>query len=187
MKKIILFTAVVLLAGSCAVKTQSDFSPELTAAFADAGLTLLKQKTAPRDFSLPVASLVPGTLARPLSPGDFKGKVVFLNFWATWCGPCRMEMPSMEALYNKYKTKGFEILAVNSGESASDVLSFMNENRLTFTPVLDTNGSVGRAYGVQAIPTTYLIDRDGMIILRMVGSIDWNTPRIQAALEMLLN
>jgi len=182
----VLISTVVVLA-SCTAKSQDVFPPQTVKAFSDAGLQLLKQKALPRDFALPAASsTVPQTLAKPVTLSGLKGKVVFLNFWATWCGPCRSEMPSIQALYDKYKDRGLEILAVNGGEKASDVLAFMNENKLSFPAVLDSDNSVNRSWGVQAIPTSYLIDRDGMIILRIVGSIDWNTPQIQAALETLL-
>jgi peroxiredoxin len=97
-----------------------------------------------------------------------------------------MEMPSMEALYTKYKDRGFEILAVNSGDRSQEVRAFMADYGLTFPTVLDRDGAVSRSYGIQAIPTSYLIDREGNMILRMVGSIDWDTPQIHAALEMLL-
>ena len=173
---------------SCPVRAQDIYSPEIVRAFANANLPLINQKVTPQDFSLPQASLnVPESLARPTSLSGLKGKVVFLNFWATWCGPCRIEMPSMEALYAKYRDRGLEILAVNSGERASDVLAFLAENRFTFPVVMDTDGKVSRTYGIQAIPTSYLIGRDGQIISRMTGSIDWNTPQIYAVLELLLN
>ena len=189
MKKFVpAFIAVILFfTGACSAKAQDTVSPALTEAFKNAGLPLLSQKAAPRDFALPLASsTVPETLAKPVSLADFKGKVVFLNFWATWCGPCRAEMPSMEALYDKFKDRGFEILAVNSGERTPDVLSFMKENQLTFPALLDTNGQVSRTYGIQAIPTSFLIDRSGMIIMKLVGSINWDAPQIHTALELLL-
>jgi thiol-disulfide isomerase/thioredoxin len=172
-----------LLLGSCTAKAQ-DASPSKTAkAFSDAGLRLLSQKVSPREFSLPLAS--PET-EESWSLSAFRGKVVFLNFWATWCGPCRSEMPSMEALYNRFKESGLEILAVNSGEDQEEVLSFMKSNGLSFPALLDVDGKVSGAYGIQAIPTTFLIDREGNIILRMVGSLDWNTPKIHTAMESLL-
>ena len=117
---------------------------------------------------------------------DLQGKVVFLNFWATWCGPCRDEMPSMEALYTQYKDKGLEIIAVNVRESSKEVLAFMNEYSLSFPAVLDSDGRVSNSYGIQAIPTSFIIDREGKIITRLVGSIDWDTPEIRAAIESLL-
>ena len=153
--------------------------------FADAGLRLLPQKVTPREFSLPLASQ--GSAGGTQSLGALKGKIVFLNFWATWCGPCRDEMPSMEALYSRYKDRGFDILAVNCMEEEQDVVAFMRDNGLSFPVALDEDGKVGAAYGIQAIPTTFILDRDGKIIVRFVGSIDWNTEKIHAALESLLD
>ena len=177
----LLFTAAIFLFCSCSAKAQTVASPDLANAFADAGLTLLKEKVSPRNFSLPV--LTGGTQ----SLNDLQGKVVFLNFWATWCGPCREEMPSMEALYNRYKDRGLEIIAVNSGEKQTDVFNFMKNNKLTFPAWLDEDARISISYGIQAIPTSFLIDRDGKIILRLVGSIDWDTPKIHTAFETLLS
>jgi peroxiredoxin len=93
----------------------------------------------------------------------------------------------MEALYNRFKDKGLEILAVNCEESQEDVIYFMKNYGLTFPALLDEDGRVNGAYGIQAIPTTFLINRDGRIILRLVGSINWDTEKIHAAIESLLN
>jgi peroxiredoxin len=92
----------------------------------------------------------------------------------------------MESLYNRYKDKGFEILAVNAMESEKEVIAFMNENGLSFPAALDEDGKVGSAYGIQAIPTTFILDRDGKIVVRFVGSIDWDTEKLHAALDALL-
>jgi thiol-disulfide isomerase/thioredoxin len=173
--------ATIFLFCACTAKAQGAATSGTAKAFDEAGLRLLSSKVSPRDFSL---SLLEGG-KRSLS--SYKGKVVFLNFWATWCGPCRVEMPSMEALYNKYNDKGLEILAVNSGEDQATVSSFLKNEGFSFPVLLDLDGRVGLNYGLQAIPTTFLIDRDGMIVLRLVGSIDWDTPKIHAALESLLN
>jgi thiol-disulfide isomerase/thioredoxin len=181
-----IFFAALVLACSCSAKAQDGFSLEMTKAFADAGLPLLKERVAPQGFSLPRAVAPPLAAGEPISLAGLKGKVVFLNFWATWCGPCRVEMPSMEALYGRYREKGLEILAVNCGESADQVAAFMRNNRLSFPAVLDANGRVSAAYGIRAIPASFLIDRDGMIVSRVVGSLDWDTPKIHAALEQLL-
>jgi len=175
-----LFAAFFLLC-TCTAKSQSASGTDMAKAFADAGLRLLTSKVSPRDFSLP-------TLAdETVSLSQLKGKVVFLNFWATWCGPCRAEMPSMETLYALYKEKGLEILAVNCSENRQEVAAFMQEYGLSFSTLLDEDGKVRSIYGIQAIPTSYLIDRDGMIVARIVGSINWDTPEIFAAIETLLN
>ena len=177
----IILPVAVCLFCACTAKAQSQAPSGTAKAFNEAGLRLLNSKVSPRDFSL---SLLEGETK---SLSSYKGKVVFLNFWATWCGPCRVEMPSMEALYNKFSDKGLEILAVNSGEDQATVRSFMKNEGFSFSALLDLDGRVSANYGVQAIPTTFLIDRDGMIILRLVGSIDWGTPKIHAALESLLS
>jgi len=173
--------AAVFLFSACTAKAQSAATSGTVKAFDEAGLRLLSSKVSPRDFSLPLLE------GETKSLSSYKGKVVFLNFWATWCGPCRVEMPSMEALYNKFSDKGLEILAVNSGEDQATVRSFLKNEGFSFPAMLDLDGRVSANYGIQAIPTTFLIDRDGMIILRLVGSIDWDTPKIHAALESLLS
>ena len=186
-------TGAVIFAGGrrqSAASTGSSVSG-LEQAFSDAGLRLLSQTVSSRDFSLPmVSSSVAAAKTQAVetqSLSALKGKVVFLNFWATWCGPCRDEMPSMEVLYNRFKDKGLEILAVNCEEGQEDVIAFMKNYGLTFPALLDEDGRVNGAYGIQAIPTTFLIDRNGRIILRLVGSINWDTEKIHAAIESLLN
>jgi thiol-disulfide isomerase/thioredoxin len=155
---------------------------EVAKAFTDAGLPVLKDSVRPIDFTLP---LLEGGADQKLSA--LKGKVVFLNFWATWCGPCRTEMPSMETLYNRYKDRGLEILAVNCQEQQRDVAAFMKNNGLSFPAALDRSGEVSMRYGVRAIPATYIIGRDGKIISRITGSLLWDDPKIFAAFEILLN
>jgi thiol-disulfide isomerase/thioredoxin len=154
---------------------------DVAKAFAGAGLPVLKDSVRPIEFTLPLSE---GGAEQTLS--DLKGKVVFLNFWATWCGPCRIEMPSMETLYTAYKERGLVMLAVNVQEQQRDVAAFMKNNRLSFPAALDRNGAVSMRYGVQAIPTTYIIGRDGMILSRITGSISWDNPKIAAAFETLL-
>jgi cytochrome c-type biogenesis protein len=152
----------------------------LVKAFEGTGIQIASEGIEPIDFTLPLPDGTNITLSQ------FNGKFLFLNFWATWCGPCRSEMPSMEAVYQRLKDRGFEVLAVNLGDSRDDVSAFMKEYKLSFPSVLDEKSVTGYQYSVRAIPTTYIIDRRGLIIARLVGSIDWNTPRIIAALEVVL-
>jgi thiol-disulfide isomerase/thioredoxin len=149
-------------------------------AFADAGIPVLKDKVDPVDFTLPLLD------GKNQKLSDLKGKVVFLNFWATWCPPCRREMPSMESLYQRFKGQGLEVLAVDCQEGAQDVSAFMGRNKLSFPAALDESGEISGYYGIEAIPTTYLLDKSGKIIIRVVGSLNWNDPKIIAAFEALL-
>ncbi|MDR1949276.1 MAG: TlpA family protein disulfide reductase [Spirochaetaceae bacterium] len=148
--------------------------------FADAGLPVLRQRVAVTDFSVPLLDGKSRTLQ------DLSGKVIFLNFWATWCGPCRQEMPSMEALYRRFKAQGLEILAVDYMEDPTLVSGFMDEYKLSFPTALDSSGRIAASYGITAFPTTYIIDREGFIISRIIGSLNWNTPKIFAAFDTLL-
>ena len=109
---------------------------------------------------------------------SYAGKLVFLNFWATWCGPCREEIPSMEELYLELQNQDFLIVAVNSQEAREQVADFVENIGMSFPVLLDTDGRVGAAYSVRAIPTTYIIDPQGYILGRMVGTRDWYTPDI---------
>ena len=104
---------------------------------------------------------------------DYRGKIVLLNFWATWCLPCRTEMPSMEKLYNEFKDKDFTILAIDMQEDADSVKVFREKYKLNFPILLDSDGSVGQFYDVIGIPTTYLVDREGNIIGGAIGARDW--------------
>jgi thiol-disulfide isomerase/thioredoxin len=149
-------------------------------AFQRAGIPVLRQKGPAPNFTLNTPENTGISLA------SLRGRVVFLNFWATWCGPCRTEMPSMEALYGRLKGRDFEILAVDAQERPSEVTAFLRQYRLSFPSVLDSAGRVSRLYNITALPTTFILDREGNIILRLVGSINWDTPEILAALETLL-
>lgn len=112
---------------------------------------------------------------------DFRGNVVLLNFWATWCPPCRAEMPSMETLYQAYKEQGFVILAVSSDvQGAAVVQPFMAQYRLSFPSLLDTTGRVNGLYGVRSIPTSYLLDRQGRVVSREIGARNWANAEARA-------
>jgi peroxiredoxin len=93
----------------------------------------------------------------------------------------------MEALHRRFKDRGLEILAVNYAESQGDVAAFMSTNKLSFPTAVDISGKINAVYGITAIPTTYIIDRNGAIISRIVGSLNWNTPKVLAAFDTLLN
>ena len=120
------------------------------------------------------------------SLGDFRGKVVFLNFWASWCTSCREEMPAMEELYQAFKDKGFVVLAVNVKESHTAAVAFSKELKVTYPIFLDPKGEVSVLYGAWALPLTYLIDREGVIVARAFGPRAWAGPEARALIKQLL-
>jgi DsbE subfamily thiol:disulfide oxidoreductase len=130
------------------------------------------------------------TLANPdgrkVSLKDFRGKVVFLNFWATWCEYCREEMPAMERLYQEFRGKGLEIVGVNVKDKRSDALAFVKKLRVTYPIVLDPDGQVGLLYGAFGMPLSYLIDRNGTVLARLFGPADWYSPEARALIKTLV-
>ncbi len=117
---------------------------------------------------------------------DYRGKLIFLNFWATWCPPCRAEMPSMQRLWEEFKEEDFVILAINIQEEIKLVSSFMNERGLSFPVLLDEKGEVARSYGISGIPATFFLNPDGEIIGKAVGARDWASEESFGLIEELL-
>lgn len=124
---------------------------------------------------------------RDVSLSDFRGKIVFLNFWTTWCPTCRIEMPSMEKLHQKFKNSDFAMVTVNLQESAARVRSFFKEYKLNFTALLDITGEVGTMFGLYQIPTTYILDKKGRVIGKAVGPREWDSKKSFALFEHLTN
>ncbi|MDP2601812.1 MAG: TlpA disulfide reductase family protein [Deltaproteobacteria bacterium] len=118
---------------------------------------------------------------------DFRGKLLMLNFWASWCVPCREEMPAMERLYQKYKDRGFVILGVNLKDDKKSAISFVRELKITFPIGFDPNGEVGLLYGAWGLPATYLIDTKGIALARAWGPADWFSPGARELIEALLD
>ncbi len=119
---------------------------------------------------------------------DYKGKIVLLNFWATWCMPCRAEMPGMEKLWQKYKEQGFVVVAVSNDEgSKKRVETFSKLLDLSFPILLDPEGEVNDLYKVSSMPTSFLIDGNGKIISRIVGTEEWFSPEAIQLVEDLLS
>jgi peroxiredoxin len=119
---------------------------------------------------------------------SLRGRVVLLTFWATWCTPCQSEIPLMEALYQTYKDRGFEVVAVASDVQGTEVVQpFVTQHHLSFTTILDTTGEVTRLYGVTSLPTTYLLDREGRLVTVAIGSHDWAKADPRALILSLLD
>ena len=121
------------------------------------------------------------------SLAEHQGKVVFLNFWATWCGPCKVEMPAMEALYQAFRSQGLEILAVSVDQQGAVVTRpFKEAMGLSFPILHDSNYQVGLSYGARTLPMTYIIDRKGIIRQRVFGARDWNSEKARQLMLDLL-
>ena len=118
---------------------------------------------------------------------DYFGNVILVNFWATWCVPCRVEMPSFEKLYRRYRSEGVAVLAVTLDKNSEQkIKSFFDEYRLSFPVLLDEEGKVERLYPSMTIPFTYVIDRDGRVVARVDGAKNWESNETFEAIEYLL-
>jgi len=133
------------------------------------------------DFSLP------DTEGRMVNMADFRGKVVFLNFWTTWCPECRIEMPAMERLYRRLQKRDFAMVTISLRESSDTVKRFVAKHELTFTALLDESGDIGMTYAIRAIPTTFILDRRGHIIGMALGARKWDAPKTVKLFERLLD
>jgi peroxiredoxin len=120
---------------------------------------------------------------------SLRGKVVFLNVWATWCEPCRQEMPSMETLYDDFKSnKDFVMLAVSQDTKGRAVVApYVAKNGYRFTILLDPENKIGETYDVSGVPETFIIDRKGQIVAHHMGAFDWSRPDVKDALQQLLD
>jgi len=109
---------------------------------------------------------------------DYRGKVVILNFWATWCPPCRFELPSMERLWQLLQKEGVVMLAINVGENADTIFTFTSDYPVTFPLLMDRDSKVTEKYPVLGIPTSFVIDPQGRIIYRAVGTREWDDKKL---------
>jgi peroxiredoxin len=118
--------------------------------------------TAP-DFTLPT------TDNKEFKLSDYRGKPVILNFWASWCGPCRYEVPAFKSFYDKYENEGVSIIAVNTQDNPDSALAYAKADNLKFTVPVDPQGKVANLYNVRGLPTTYFIDEKGIITSIKIG------------------
>ncbi len=117
---------------------------------------------------------------------DYRGKVVLVNFWATWCAPCRAEMPSMERLRKALQGRPFEILAVNVGESPRVAREFAEGLPVTFTILMDRDTRTAKAWRARVLPASYVVAPDGAIRYSHFGDLDWSSAPVRAQIEALL-
>ncbi len=141
------------------------FQPQATPSLRSGGL-------AP-EFALPLSG------GGEVSLASLRGKVVFVNFWATWCTPCRLEAPSLQRLYNTLRADGFEVLGVSidTADAGEAVGRFKRDFSLSFPIPLDPTKTVYKSYGASGVPETFLVDPDGKLLERFVGPQNWDDPR----------
>lgn len=144
---------------------------------AASGETLAIGKPAP-DFTLMSLD------GQSLRPADLRGKVVLINFWASWCAPCRKEMPLLVQAAEQFRERGFEMVAINIQEDRSRVVRFADEFGMRFPVLLDVAGDVTQQYRVQGLPTSYLIDREGIVRERKIG--EYREADLTTAIERML-
>ena len=144
-----------------------------------AELPALEGNPAP-DFTLKDLS------GNPVQLSTLKGKVVLVNFWATWCPPCREEIPSMVQLNRAMQGKNFQMLAISIDEGGKGAVEgFFKQNGLTLPALLDTDGRVARLYGTTGVPETFVVDTKGVIWKKVVGGMDWSNPEVISTLQQL--
>ena len=174
------FIAMYVLDADPVADATSD-SRKLERLFEDMGVDRLPQNTDPVEIRL---KDINGNL---VSLSDFRGRIVFLNFWTTWCPTCLIEMPSMEKLHQKLKDKEFTMVTVNIQESSAQVEKFFKKFKLTFTALLDTTGEVAIGLSIRSIPTTFILDKSGRTIGTIMGPREWDGKKAVALFEHLID
>ena len=133
------------------------------------------------DFALPDLE------GQEISLSSLKGKVVILTFWSIYCQPCRQEMPMMDSLYQKYRSEGLDVVGMNiDRDPLVSIQNFVKENRLSFPILLDREKKAMKTYRGHFLPSTFVLDRSGIIVDKVVGIRDWNSPESRASIEKLL-
>lgn len=167
---------------SAASTAAQDTATQQTSANMSAALSSLGFYVYDQPVDLPIAAPIPALTGDPVKPGDFTGNISLLNFWATWCPPCRAEMPSIERLYKQMSGTNFRIMAVNAGEKRSQVASFIEKNKYTFPIYLDESNALSSIFAARGLPSTYLVNKEGKVIAVRIGAMEYD----QAELIKLL-
>ncbi len=166
--------------GESVFQRRKNAVPVAEEAYQKLGLEKPEKKILAPDFSLEDLS------GKRIDLKGLRGKVIFLNFWATWCIPCREEMPTMEKLYRELRKQGLEIVAIDYRESPKEVRGFFGELGLTFKVLLDRHGKVSEDYGTWSIPVSYFINRKGEFVGKAMGSRMWDSPEARVFFHGLL-
>jgi peroxiredoxin len=121
-----------------------------------------------------------------VSLAGLRGRVILLTFWATWCPPCKAEMPVFEQFHREFAAQGLRVVGINAGEGAAAIRAYAKELALTFPLMLDPEGKIQVRYGVVGLPTTFLIGRDGRAVARAIGPREWGSTPARALVQALL-
>ncbi len=163
------------------VATAGSQQQELDRLFGNMGILKIQHVTQPVEIQLKDA------YGNWIRLSDYRGKVVFLNFWATWCAACVVEMPAMEKLHRRLKDKDFVMVAINMQESDAQVKAFFEKLKLSFTALLDSSGEVAAGFAVNALPTTFVLDKEGRIVGAAIGPREWDSRASMALFDYLIN
>jgi len=152
-------------------------------------------KNSPDSYGVAVGKKAPDFRVVELASGDtislrqhYEGQVTLVNIWATWCGPCKEEMPAMEQAYKELAPKGFKVAAVSIDETEpATVIAFGQEMGVTFDLLQDRSGLIQRTYQTTGVPESFLLDRDGIIVKRIIGAHDWSSKVNRELIERLLD
>ena len=171
--------ALLIFFGSVSTAFGAESRPWYAAGLEQLGFYVFDQPFDQPNFNV---TSVTGTLKTRLSS---KGNITLLNFWATWCPPCKQEIPTIQKLNDAMKGQKFEIMAVDLGESASTVKGFLDQNKITYPVYLDPKNSLAGAYASRGIPTTYILDKSGKFIAGIIGTFDYTNPQFVSIIKEL--
>ena len=123
---------------------------------------------------------------KTISAASLKGNVVLIGFWATWCPPCRSEMPAMNKLYREFRNKGFEVIAISKDRSVTYVKDYLSKTPVDFPILMDPENKASKAFRVFSLPTSFLVDRNGVILELFLGEEDWDSTKFRNKIKALL-
>ena len=167
-------------AASAAVPTSAAQHTDPVSALSSFGFYVYDQP-----IDLPIAAPIPALKGESIKVSDFIGNITLLNFWATWCPPCRAEMPSIERLYKQMSGTNFRIVAVDAGEHRSQVASFIEKNKYTFPIYLDESNELSSIFAARGLPSTYLVNKEGKVIAARIGAMEYDQAELIKLLKEL--
>jgi peroxiredoxin len=168
-RRILLIAALGISVAALSAQNAAQAKPWYSGGLEKLGFTVFPKPQALDDFTVQALG------GASVKLGDQRGKIVLLNFWATWCPPCRAEMPSIEKLWKKTEDKAFTVMAVSIGERPLTVKDFVERQKYSYPVFVDPSGELGNAFGVRSIPTTYILDKSGAAIAGKVGGAAYDS------------